>query len=137
MNADTNAQLIGIDAASGPDITATSWAVLVRPAIISATHPKQRYFGASREAAEVDLADRRGAAVGRARVFRFADDDFARVQIQLGQGSTAVGVVELDMAPAAMRELARCLIDAAADIEDNPASAWVDQAEDQASEGAQ
>ncbi len=116
------------------DKTAKVFVHTIRPAILGEFHPKQRYFGASRSANYTDLADIRGESIGRADTFRFHDEDHANVRIFLGSGATAMGMVGLNMGPQALRELARVLIDAAHDIEANPASALMAAAADAAAE---
>ncbi len=120
----------GADLAGGADEAGSAVVFRVRPATVSETHPDLRYYGGREE-----IADARGVAVSSAEVMRHAEDDMAHVRIRIGYGtSTSMGMVGIRLRPEGLRALAHRLIDAAADIDANPASALL--AAESAREGA-
>ncbi len=84
-----------------------------RPAHVSGEHPKQRRFGATLGAARIGMPDRTGT--WRLSVLRYATDQLA--ELRLSTTAAASVHIGVEMTPDAMRELARCLIDAAAEID--------------------
>ncbi len=121
----------GADLAGGADEAGSAVVFRVRPATVSVTHPDLRYYGGREE-----IADERGVAVSCAEVMRHAEDDMAHVRIRIGYGTpfTNLGMVGIQLRPEGLRALAHCLIDAAADIEANPANTLL--AAESAREGA-
>ena len=89
-----------------------------RPAIVAIADRHQRRFGANHRLPYDGVRAIRSSL--SIEVFRRAALPHAELTVHLGAG---VGGVIAALTPDALRELARRLIDAAADIEANPASA--------------
>ena len=81
-----------------------------RPAQASETYRDQRYFGGRIENAAA-------CASACARVYRRRGDAGAEVSLATFGINGLRAEMAVDLPPSALRELARCLIDAAADIE--------------------
>ena len=108
-----------------------------RQAIVWDSHPGQRYFGEDSHTATCGLPNNNGIAdasalVGVERIGHMSGA--ARLVVESLRIDGASFSVAAQLRPAQLRELARRLIDAAADIEANPASALL--AAESAREGA-
>ena len=89
-----------------------------RPARMPASHPSQRYFGADLDTGVLGLhTAAQQPHTASVTVLRHAPERTAQVEINSGHLPGAYFNVHAELAPDALRELARCLIDAAADIE--------------------
>ena len=97
--------------------TVTAYQHAARAPIVPANHPDQRRYGADVDAAYDGVPDALGAHVCAATVCRMAGKRFAALEIQLGFGHSRRATVEIDLDADGLRELARCLLDAAHDIE--------------------
>lgn len=84
-----------------------------RPADVPDGHPRQRYFGAPGRAA-IGIVTSDGT---EARVLRWSGEPHAEVGLRVGRLGPSSAQVTLALNAAELRELARRLIDAAADIE--------------------
>lgn len=90
-------------------MNATPFTHTPRPPRLGETYSHQRYYG--------DLVDSSAPHfMGYARVYRNNGDACAEVSLRLIH-ERASAEMRLDLPPDALRELARCLIDAAVDIE--------------------
>lgn len=90
-------------------MNATPFTHTPRPPRLGETYAYQRYFGDRVESSAPDL-------ISYARVYRKNGDTCAEVSLRtISERSGAE--LRIDLPPAALRELARCLIDGAADIE--------------------
>ena len=87
----------------------------IRPAHVPATHTRQRYFGESEQLGVLGLRSISGARA--ASVMRYCGDAYAQVQVDIYAPDDGGVRLRVNLAPDALRELARCLLDAAADIE--------------------
>lgn len=96
---------------------ATVYQHAARAAIVSTNHPEQRRYGADVDAAYDGVPDALGAHVCAAKVYRMAGERFAALELQLGFGHSRRATMEIDLDAGGLRELARCLLDAAHDIE--------------------
>lgn len=91
------------------------------PARVSADYPTQRWFDAG--SGHTDVQARSQSAYAGAQVYRQARDDLAEVRIRVHSFGEAYEVAAgLSLGPAGLRALAQRLLDAAADIEQHPAS---------------
>ena len=100
--------------------TAAPFTHTPRPALVTDRHPTQRYFGADIRAATRGIRNNSGgsdatATVSVERIGRMPGAARLAVDSMLIDGATFAFTVTLR--PDQLRELARCLIDAAADIE--------------------
>lgn len=91
-----------------------------RPAIVPDSHPTQRYFGADSHKAICGIPNNHGrhdatAKVGVERIGHMPGAARLSVDSWVIEGTSFSTTIKLS--PAQLRELARCLIDAAADIE--------------------
>lgn len=93
-----------------PQTKATPFEHSPRPALVSEDYRLQRYYGYSSPLAINGLLA--PDSEHRVRLFRWRGEDVARLELFVPSGQMRVA---LDVA--ALRELARCLIDAAADLE--------------------
>ena len=100
--------------------TAAPFTHTPRPALVPDSHPTQRYFGADRYTATCGIPNNCGRCDATATV------GVERIGHMPGAARLAVDSLPIDGAafsftvtlrPDQLRELARCLIDAAADIE--------------------
>ena len=100
--------------------TAAPFTHTPRPALVTDSHPTQRYFGADRYTATCGIPNNCGRRDATATV------GVERIGHMPGAARLAVDSLPIDGAdfsftvtlrPDQLRELARCLIDAAADIE--------------------
>jgi hypothetical protein len=83
---------------------------------VPADHPTQRYFCGE----QVALCGSRWVS-DVARVYRFAGDAAARLDLRTPFNGKCHAEVTADLTPPELRELARRLLDAAHDIETEPA----------------
>lgn len=89
-----------------------------RPAIAEARYADQRYFGTDHTTAVLGIKNGAPADFTAAvTVLRFERSKYAHVEINTGYIEGARFSANVSLPPDALRELARCLIDAAADIE--------------------
>ena len=88
-----------------------------RPAIkpLADQYLAQHRFGGDRDAAYRGIADAVGAT--RLLVYRHCPGQTAELRLYIGEGPNSCGVVSPTLTAPALRELARCLIDAAHDID--------------------
>lgn len=101
--------------------TPTPFTHVPRLAIIGEGYTEQRYFGTLADA----VRGTRGAGeqYAAADVFRLESDDVARLGVQVGCGVQSQASLSIHLDANSLRDLARRLIDAAHDIENNPAYA--------------
>lgn len=91
-----------------------------RPAIVPDSHPDQRYFGADSHTATCGIPNNNGhrdatATVGVERIGHMPGA--ARLSVESLTIDGAAFSFTVTLRPDQLRELSRCLIDAAADIE--------------------
>ena len=91
-----------------------------RPALVPDSHPTQRYFGADSHTATCGIPNNHGrhdatATVGVERIGHMPGA--ARLAVDSMPIEGAKFAFAVTLCPEQLRELARCLIDAAADIE--------------------
>ena len=91
-----------------------------RPALVPDSHPTQRYFGADSHTATCGIPNNCGrcdatATVGVERIGHMPGAARLSVDSWVIEGTSFSTTIKLS--PSQLRELARCLIDAAADIE--------------------
>ena len=100
--------------------TAAPFTHTPRPAIVPDSRPDQRYFGADSHTATCGIPNNSGrrdatATVGVERIGHMPGAARLSVDSWVIEGMSFSTTIKLS--PAQLRELARCLIDAAADIE--------------------
>ena len=100
--------------------TAAPFTHTPRPALVPDSHPTQRYFGADSHTATCGIPNNSGrcdatATVGVERIGHMPGAARLSVDSWVIEGMSFSTTIKLS--PAQLRELARCLIDAAADIE--------------------
>ena len=119
-------------ASSTPHEAAGTFTHTPRPALIPASHPQLRRFGADKETLDYKLKCSSKTArpmQAEARVLRDGERDAAELTLKLGLYTNAEITVELT--PDELRDLARRLIDAAHDLEAHPAAALAREAQEQ------
>ena len=100
--------------------TAAPFTHTPRPALVTDSHPTQRYFGADSHTATCGIPNNSGsrdstATVGVERIGHMPGAARLSVDSWVIEGTSFSTTIKLS--PSQLRELARCLIDAAADIE--------------------
>lgn len=87
----------------------------IRPAHVPETNARQRYFGESEQLGMRGVCSVVGTCA--ASVMRYCGYAYAQVQVDIIDAPDGEASLRVNLAPDALRELARCLLDAAADIE--------------------
>lgn len=128
QSADTPHRFLGVDlGAQRPSRPLQVILLPLRPPHVAKTYPEQRRYGADLDTAYEGVADVEGKHHATALVSRNTDGRngpvAARLAIDFGYGESRRGGLHIDLQPAALRELANMLTDAAADIEAHPAPA--------------